>query len=102
MLNPISYSRRLFLLGAVATLLVGWPLLHAETQVNSENELRMEYAKTRLALAETKLQQVQRMNSRVRGAVSTSVVNEYRRDLSVARRHLESLESGDGGDDFRL
>jgi hypothetical protein len=75
------------------TLALSWPLLHAETEARSDSGLPVDYARARLALAETTLQQAESMNRRVRGAVSSNVVSEYRRDVDVARRHLESLQS---------
>jgi hypothetical protein len=91
-----------FVLGGVLTLLLGWHLLHAAAQTDARDDLQIEYAQARMALAEINLQQAEGINNRVRGAVAANVVNEYRRDVAVARRHLESLHSGREDDEFQL
>jgi hypothetical protein len=93
--------RSSLLLGGAVTLLLGWPLLHAETPTNPHSDLQIQYARARLALAETNLQQAEGMNRRVRGAVSSNVVKEYRRDVEVARQHLASLQSERNHDEFQ-
>ncbi len=82
-----------FLLGGALSLALSWPLLHAQTDARPGSDLPVDYARAQLALAETNLQQAEGMNRRVRGAVSGNVVSEYQRDVQVARRHLESLQS---------
>jgi hypothetical protein len=102
MRSPVVRTSWSFLLGGAATVLVGWSMLHADAPASSGSDLQIQYARTRLALAETNLQQAEEMNRRVRGAVSSNAVNEYRRDVKVAHRHLESLQAGREGDEFRL
>jgi hypothetical protein len=45
-------------------------------------------------LAEANLKKVERTNERVAKAVSPNVVDEYRKDLDVARFRLETLSAG--------
>ena len=102
MRSPMVRINWYFLLGAILAFFFGWPLVQANTQPSARNDLQIEYARARVALTEITLQQAQGMNSRVRGAVSANVVNEYRRDVDVARRHLDSLRAGDDSDQFPL
>jgi hypothetical protein len=76
---------------------VGQPALQPAGQDN----LELQYAQARLALAEANLKKMESINAKVRGAVAGTVVDDYRDDITVANKGLEEVPRG-GPDSFAV
>ncbi|MBX3411167.1 MAG: hypothetical protein KF708_00510 [Pirellulales bacterium] len=57
--------------------------------------LDVEYAKTRLALAQASLDRAEGRNKKVANTVTVNVLAQYYRDVEIARLALEDAEQGD-------
>ena len=67
----------------------------------SGESLDVRYARAQFALAEANLKRVDQINQQVARAVSGKVVDEYRRDVDVARARLDAAERGES-DSFQV
>ena len=64
--------------------------------------LEVRYARVQMQLAEANLNRVEQTNKRLTGAVPSSVVAEYQRDVQVAKTQLDQVMAGRTAAEFQI